>query len=345
MRNTIGIIGHFGSNLDFCDGQTVKTKNLAEQLEHNGYSIYKVDTYFKSSKLTLLLRTLKCLLTCRHIFLLVSTNGMKFYLPFLHYINKVTKRRIYHYVVGSELLKLVAQDDRYVRFLNSLNVNWFEYESGTELLKQLGVRNAVTLPNFKALNPVPGAQPYTATDGCFRFCTFSRIMEEKGISDAIETVCAINTHHGYQAELDIYGPIDPDYDATFQGLLREHQDFVSYKGVADSKKSVEVLKDYYALLFPTHWAGEGVPGTLIDAFAAGIPVIASDWNANRELVRHKKQGLLYPNEEMTSLTDAALWAVHHPEAMNLMRVHSREEYDRYTPETVMKEIFVRMDER
>ncbi|MFR3494185.1 MAG: glycosyltransferase [Blautia sp.] len=53
--------------------------------------------------------------------------------------------------------------------------------------------------------------------------------------------------------------------------------YIRYKGMVPFNQSTEVLKNYDALLFPTYYEGEGFAGTIIDAFAAGLPVIASDW--------------------------------------------------------------------
>ena len=341
MGYRVGIIGKFGANENWCDGQTVKTKNLMMLLERAGdVSIVKADTcYFKRNNLKLLLDTLRCMFTCKHIFLMVSVNGMRFYLPFLYYMNKVMRRSIYHYVIGSELLDMVSKDRKLVKYLNALDANWFEYESGTCYLKSKGVKNVSTLSNFKLLDPVPEAKPYFSADNAYRFCTFSRVMEEKGITDAIEAIRQINEEHDRAvARLDIYGQIEKQYEDKFRQLINENREYVAYKGVAESSRSVDVLKDYYALLFPTKWVGEGVPGTLIDSFAAGIPVIASDWNANGEIIQHNRQGLLYPNDGMLTLKDAVDWAIHHPEAMHQMRFVSREAYVKYMPDTILKVI-------
>ena len=340
----VGVIGHLGGPEIFSDGQTVKTKNLVMLLENAGFEVIKADTYFnKVNKARLLADTMVCLLRCRHIFLLVSEGGMRFYLPFLYYINKLTRRRIYHYVIGSELLQMVASDAKMVRYLNALDVNWFEYDSGTAFLRENGVRNAWTLPNFKFLKTEDHICEYDGADNLFRFCTFSRVMEEKGISDAIEAVAGINAEQGKViARLDIYGPVEADYRLKFEQLLRAHGDCVSYRGIADSEGSVEILKRYYALLFPTRWAGEGVPGTLIDAFAAGVPVIATDWNANREIITHNKQGVIYPNDSMPDLDAAVSWAIAHPEKMADMRRESKQEFTRYLPETILETILRQM---
>ena len=341
----IGIIGRFGLGENFCDGQTVKTKNLAWLLEREQqFSVTKVDTYlFRKKNVKLLLDTLKCMFTCDHIFLMVSVNGMNFYLRFLYYLNKITRRNIYHYVIGSELLDMVSKNAKLVKYLNALTVNWFEYDSGTSYLRDSGVNNVVTLANFKLITPVAQAKSYKDEDGVFRFCTFSRVMEEKGITDAINTVREINQSLDKTiATLDVYGPIEPGYKEIFQNLLEENSNCVRYAGTVDSTQSVETLQNYYALLFPTHWPGEGVPGTLIDAFAAGIPIIASDWNANKELIENGKQGFLYPNEDMKTLTDAVSWAISHQEELDKMRIESRATYTKYMPETILETILSTM---
>lgn len=342
----VGVIGRFGLGENFCDGQTVKTKNLAWLIESEQHtSVVKVDTYlFRKQNLKLLFDTLRCMLTCSHVFLMVSVNGMNFYLPFLYYLNKVTRKNIYHYIIGSELLEMVRKNPKLVTYLNALHINWFEYDSGTKYLQEQGVRNAVTLPNFKMITPVESAAPYRRENGIFHFCTFSRVMEEKGITDAILAVKALNEQQNrIIAALDIYGPLEPVYEETFHRLLDENKSCVRYMGVADSTKSVDTLKDYYALLFPTRWAGEGVPGTVIDAFAAGIPVIASDWNANKELIQDGKQGILYPNRTLLTLEEAVCWAVSHPDAMDGMRTESRQAYQAYTPECIWAAIMKEME--
>ena len=49
------------------------------------------------------------------------------------------------------------------------------------------------------------------------------------------------------------------------------------------------------MLFPTYYEGEGFAGTLIDAMAAGVPVIASDWKYNKEIVEDGKTGIIMHN--------------------------------------------------
>jgi len=341
MKLNVGVIGHFGGNKKFFDGQTVKTKNLTSLLEsQDNISVCKVDTFYsRTNKIKLLVNTILCMIRCRHIILMVSVNGMNVFLPLLYYLNKITKKHIYHYVIGSELLGMVTENRKLIKYLNAMDANWFEYETGTQYLRKIGVTNVSTVPNFKMIEPVKEANKYIFKENIYRFCMFSRVMKEKGTTNAINAICAINRKSGRKiVHLDIYGPVDASYENEFKQLLKTHMDCVEYKGIVDSAQSVDVLKNYYALLFPTYWLGEGVPGTVIDAFASGIPVIASDWNANKEIIKHKKQGILYPCEEFQNLEEAVKWSLDHKEEMMQMRFESRKEYIKYMPETVLNTI-------
>lgn len=337
--NRIAIIGKFGAGKKLYDGQTVKTRNLKELLEKRADNkIIQVDTcYATVNKVKLLVDTVLAMVVCRHVFLLVSVNGMNVYLPLLFYLNKILKRHIYHYVIGSELLEMVSENRKLVKYLNAFDVNWFEYESGTRFLRQKGVTNVLTLPNFKYLMPCD--EPKYECHDEYRFCTFSRVMEEKGITDAIEAVREINQQYGRKiASVDIYGPIDPGYKQTLESLLAENNECATYKGICDSDKSVGVLKHYYALLFPTRWPGEGVPGTIIDAYAAGLPIIASDWNANKEVISHSKTGILYPSHEGSTLLEAMLWSIQNCSEIDRMRIECRREYEKYSPEKILEKM-------
>lgn len=344
----IGIIGHFGGNEKFCDGQTVKTLNLLSLLKRKQeFDFFYVDTYLKKeNKIKLILKTIQCLLECKDIFILVSENGIKVYFPFLYYANKIFKRKIYHYIIGSEILTLAKKNKRLIKYLNSITINWFEYDKGTRELKKLGLSNVETLSNFKNLTPITKAVKYVSKNNIFEMCTFSRVMEEKGITEAIESVIKYNSlHTENKIKLDIYGPIDETYKNKFKNLLKKYELDIEYKGIADSNKSIDILKNYFVLLFPTKWLGEGFPGTIIDAYASGIPIIASDWNANKEIIVDNKEGIIYPNENVKNLYEAIEWAILHKEEINEMRVNSRLKYEEYKPENILKIILNKLEEK
>lgn len=342
-KKKIAIIGHFADGKDFFDGQTVKTKALHQSLQDTEkYSIYKVDTYDKKrNPVKLLWRTFICLFTRRDVFVLLSGGGMRVYFPLLYAASKLLKTRVYHDVIGGNLDVKIIENPKFRKYLNSFVVNWVETQGIKEKVEKLGVGNAEVLPNFKRLEAVPptSEHSYVLTDGSYKFCTFSRVIAEKGITDAINAIVSINRTRGsIIAKLDIYGPIEENYQKEFDRLVEEHKGVVSYCGTVESNNSVQVLKDYFALLFPTRWDGEGFPGTVLDCYASAIPVIASDWNANKELIWHTKTGLIYPNEGFETLESSIEWAIDNKEKFDAMKKACREEYEKYTPEKIVDRI-------
>ena len=96
-------------------------------------------------------------------------------------------------------------------------------------------------------------------------------MKEKGIETAVNIITEVNDRLGYIAySLDIYGQVDTSQVEWFENLKKQLPDYICYCGCVDANRSVEVLQKYFALLFPTHFYTEGIPGTIIDAYAAGM---------------------------------------------------------------------------
>ena len=62
----------------------------------------------------------------------------------------------------------------------------------------------------------------------------------------------------------------------------------------DADESVNVIKNYDFLIFPSYYFGEGLPGTFIDAFCAGVPVISSDWKYN-------SNGFIFPTRNIDKI--------------------------------------------
>ena len=341
----IAIIGHFGGNEEILDGQTVKTKILYNELKNTtDWSIKKVDTYYKAKKpLKLLWDTLKCMLTTKHIIVLLSRNGMRFYFPLLSFFANLFGTKVYHDVIGGSLDKLILQYPGFRDYLNNFKVNWVESAGLKERLENLGVLNCEVMPNFKRLHVLTQySGEYTEP---YRFCIFSRVMKEKGVEAAIEAIEAINTSLDRKiCVLDIYGRIDDGYKSRFEEIMQNVSNAVNYKGIVPYDKSVKAIKDYYALLFPTYWDGEGFPGTIVDAFSAGLPVIATDWNCNAEIVDNMKTGIIYPNKEISDLRSAIEWCIAHKEEVVNWKNNCLQKARKYKPDSYIKHIIKTIEE-
>lgn len=339
MKKKLGIIGHFGGGHEFFDGQTVKTKVLYEELSARGFDdIFCVDTYYnKTNKLRLLWDTLRCFVKCKTIIVLLSENGLKIYLPMLYWAKKILKRRIYHDVVGGHLHDDIKNNPKMIEYLNALDGNWVETNYMKKALEERGLENCRIITNFKTLREDKAISTPTE-NGRYRFCMFSRVMEEKGVTDAIYTISEYNKNHSEKVFLDIWGNVDETYKAEFENLLENHADCITYGGRVDFNKSVETLTDHIALLFPTKFKGEGCPGTIIDAYTSALPVISSDWHASREMVKDFETGWVYPNDKLNNLYESIEWAVDNYEHMAAMRKNCTLIAKHYSADYVMDRI-------
>lgn len=80
-------------------------------------------------------------------------------------------------------------------------------------------------------------------------------------------------------------------------MKKVDKEFICYKGEADSSMSVEIIKEYDLLLFPTYYEGEGLAGTIIDALFAGVPIVASDWKYNKDIIKNGINGFTFKTKD------------------------------------------------
>lgn len=344
-NKNIVIVGHFGGDENVLDGQTIKTKILYEELlRATDWKIIKVDTYYKKKNpIKLMLFTIWALLFAKDVVVLLSGNGMKFYFPLLYISSKLLCTKVYHDVIGGNLDSYVEKIPQFKKYLNSFEINWVETEGLKHRLSEKGIDNCEVIPNFKRLNSIREEEVKASNGEEYRFCMFSRVMKEKGIEEAIKTVQLINKERGkVVCTLDIYGVIDDGYKVSFEKIMSKVSPAIQYRGKVSYEKSVETIKGYYALLFPTFWHGEGFPGTIIDAFSAGLPVIATDWSCNGEIVENGKNGILYPNNVIKDLKGAIEYLISIPDGAMEMRKYCVKSAEKYLPDKYIEKIVNRI---
>lgn len=87
-----------------------------------------------------------------------------------------------------------------------------------------------------------------------------------------------------------------------------------------------------ALVLPSIWY-ENFPRTLVEAYACGLPVIASRIGALAEIVHDGETGLLFEPGNAEDLSAKVRWALAHPERLREMGRNARARYDaEFTPE-------------
>ena len=65
-----------------------------------------------------------------------------------------------------------------------------------------------------------------------------------------------------------------------------------------------VAAGYDAVLLPSYHEGEGHPAVVLEAYAAGVPVVATDWLSLPELVEDGVRGFLVPVRSPEKIREA-----------------------------------------
>ena len=339
--NKIGICGHYGGNNNFLDGQTVKTKIITKELEKEfgDNEVKKVDTFGGKRRLVpIILNLISLVMSCKNVIILPAHNSLRIFAPLLTFVNYFYNRKLHYVVIGGWLPEFVSTRKWLKNALMNFDAIYVETNTMKNKLEAMGFNNVIVMPNCKELNILEPEELVYAKNEPYKLCTFSRVMKEKGIKDAVDAVIAVNEEMGRIVyTLDIYGQIDSNQVEWFKKLEKRFPTYIKYEGLVDFDKTTQVLKDYFMLLFPTYYEGEGFAGTLIDALAAGIPVIASDWRYNTEIV-NEKTGYVYPVHDNHALVDTLIGVGNNPDLLLSKKSGCLKEAEKYRPENVIQRL-------
>jgi glycosyltransferase involved in cell wall biosynthesis len=171
-------------------------------------------------------------------------------------------------------------------------------------------------------------------------CIFvGQIKREKGVFDII---AALSEMDGIGC--DFFGPIvDRDRDDFLSAV--EGTANLSCKGVVEPEKIREVVTEYDILLLPTYHSGEGYPAVLLEAFAAGVPVVATDWRSIPEIVEDGVNGLLVPVRSPDALKDAVIRLASDAGLYRSVRMNAFRFVRSFSEERVIRDILIMRVER
>jgi glycosyltransferase involved in cell wall biosynthesis len=125
-----------------------------------------------------------------------------------------------------------------------------------------------------------------------------RLDPVKGLDDLVDAVARVNRTQPVQ--LLLVG--DGEQREALQLAVRESgaSDHIRFAGRRDDVPQLLRMAD--AFVFPS--LTEGLPNALLEAMAAGLPVIATDVPGNRDLIEANATGLLVPARDRAALADA-----------------------------------------
>lgn len=306
-KQEIILIGPCGGGGVPKNGASAKNYHLVRYLREKHLHVTTVDTEnWKKNPFILFSLLLHLLFSPRATFILAA-NSMSSYKVIRLFCLMPRRMHLVYWAIGGCVADWMKEGRVEKKPYSAVDLFIVEGENMQRTLAEIGFRNAIVVPNFKHIDYVPSGVSKPQERASLRFVFLSRIIPEKGCNTIINAVKLLNETHKDRFTVDFWGPFESRYEKEFLDQI-ETLDNVAYRGFLDlrDQKNYDVLAEYDAMLFPTYWPGEGFPGIVIDAFVAGLPVIATDWSQNADIIENGRTGVILKENSAEALHDAML---------------------------------------
>jgi len=255
--------------------------------------------------LRLLFRVLSQSRSSDLIALHIGTRALPLLAPAMVVIAKATRRPLVVRKFGGTSLSELKGAARALAAWSARRADLYLVETKQQVdsARRMGVEGVRWFSNNR---PIPALEATAGTEAraCSRFAYVGQLWRGKGLAEVIEA----GERLGEGAAVDVYGQLGFDVPAEwFDGLRR-----VSYVGEIEPDDVHAILSEHDVLLVPTYMETEGYPGVVLEAYAAGIPVIATRWRALPEIV-DERTGVLVEPRDAEALRAAMQKLVDEPE--------------------------------
>jgi glycosyltransferase involved in cell wall biosynthesis len=177
----------------------------------------------------------------------------------------------------------------------------------------LPAEKIIVKPNFLHPSPLPGP-------GRGGYAVFvGRLSPEKGISTLLEAWKSPKIT--FSLRIIGEGPLEDSVKAAVADCPR-----IQYLGSRSPGQVLDVLREAEFLVFPSEWY-EGMPRVVIEAFAVGTPVIASNIGAGATMVVPGKNGFHFPPGNVSALRGLLESHACNPNELLGMRYNARASFE------------------
>lgn len=268
-------------------GQYEKTRFVYNFLKaEKGIDVYFCNMFDIGKNFRLFIVILKEYFHNDCVVVITSVRGTRVISMLLYLLRKAKKKAIVYLIVGNQLELLRSLSNKIAGEMDKL---YFEVSSMQNELNDK--YNVGYFPNCKDIQPFRGE--HLATDP-IRICYYSEISYRKGFDRLIRALDTVNKDRK-NYELDVFGFFADD-ESDMKKYF-ESRNYLNFKGTVKREESQGVLSQYSFMVFPSRHKLEGVPGAIIDAYEAGLPVICSDVGFLSQIVKDKETGYLFHSED------------------------------------------------
>lgn len=348
-RKKIVVVGTFGYGISGLDGQTIKTQNVYKLLQERatGCKLKKVDTLEIKHSLKKAMLALWYIVSCTDLIIMPADNSQAVLFPACYILSKIFKFNIVNICIGGWQYEFFVGGTRWkphkMSMKMSKKIKLYMPEMHIvekDLRGKLGFDNTKVFPNFRFFKQFSAVPTVPSTH--LRCAFMARVNKKKGYPDLFRAFSILN-ERGCKARLSIFGSIaEEDKTDFYEGIKTVPN--VEYGGEVESSKVFETLSKFDVLLLPTHYYTEGFPGSVLDAYIAGIPVIVSEWRHSHEFVENGRTGVIYKfGDEGDLLAESIQYLDCHRDLLNEMKINAHNASAQYSADAAwetIKDVFV-----
>lgn len=329
------VLGAFGYSNNQLDGQTVKTRNVYNLLcDRQDEPVNKIDTVDFKKKPWLLIKLLYYLVKCKTVVIVPCLNNLTFIFPLAYLLSKIISFDIISICVGGWQVEYFLGNERFkphpLQLKYSRKIKGFlpEMENVNRvLIQQLSFKNTEVFPNFRRFRPV---QVNTTVHNELKMVFMARINKTKGYNSIFLALDKLK-NLSENVSMTFYGQVAEENKAEFDSLIKAHSDFASFKGALKPEEIQQTLTQYDVMLLPTQYYTEGFPGSILDAYIAGIPVIVTEWKHSHEFVDDGNTGFIVPfGECVDDIVECIRMLIRDKNLLNRMKNNAQKESLKYS---------------
>ena len=327
------LIGNAGGKAHNLDGQTVKTQMMIQLMSDLKLDFQYYDTEDFAGNRWSIFEMFRNVCRVDKLIYLPAQRNLLLIFPLIFVLSKLFHTKIYYFVIGGWLAEYLKNKSLHRWMLKRIERICLE----TDLLKnklqtEYGFENVVRFDNYRYFD---NSFVENHQKGTLKVVFCARVEKRKGVEILLEMADFFHKEYENQISVEVYGKISP-LELEWEDELLKHPN-VKYRGVLSPTEIPTMLSKYDISVLPTQYATEGLPGTVIDAFVAGIPIIITEWQYAHEFIQDGKNGFIIPFLDcLDALKDKVIYLLEHENELSQMKRAAFESRERFSAEGARK---------
>jgi glycosyltransferase involved in cell wall biosynthesis len=193
--------------------------------------------------------------------------------------------------------------------------------------------------NFANFIYAPNGKRYLNNEK-FNILFLSNLIREKGLFDVLSAIPEI-ARFAENIEFVFAGDWqDKETKLEFGRFMKVHSKLsIKLLGPAYEKSKFDLFSSADIFVLPTYYPAEGHPWVIVEAMAAGLPIITTDQGAITESVKDGVNGFIVEKRNPRQIAEKIKFLIDHPDIRKKMGEESRRLYlENFTEEKMIERL-------